>query len=90
MNNQQNIDKINKEITFPKDKEEKIENIVKHLKNKVSYWSTKRTIKSELIKSKYNMKDVPELIKIALENKGLKTLIQNEIVKYFEKKFFFE
>ena len=67
--------------------EKKAEFVMDHLASKVVYWSVKRSIKSELIKSKYKLKDIPSSIPTVLEEKGMKVKIQNEIFRIY-KKFF--
>lgn len=45
------------------------------------YWSMKRQIKTELIKSKYAQDAVKELIPIVMDQMGLRSQLQNEIFK---------
>lgn len=65
--------------------EKKVEYVMDHLSSRVIYWSVKRSIKSELIKSKYKLKDISSSIPTVLDEKGMKVKIQNEIFRIYKK-----
>lgn len=51
------------------------------LRSSLLYWSLKRTIKGELIKSKYSLSEVKSLIPKVLEQHNLKVKLKNEIFR---------
>jgi len=60
---------------------EKTHLMKQELRSSLLYWSLKRTIKGELIKSKYSLNDIKSLIPKILDQHNLKVKLKNEIYR---------
>lgn len=64
--------------------DEKVKMVKQKLLSTYAYWSIKKMLKAELIKSKYAKEQCKELIPKAMEQNGFKVHLQNEITKIYE------